>query len=118
MWSTLFSFFVVVCLLALAGVAALFVHGMITGKSPAAALFGPRAERRLEVVDHANVDGRRRMVLIRRDNVEHLILTGGPVDLVIETGIEVRQSYLNGEDTAKTPPAAPKRVFGQKAGEP
>ena len=27
------------------------------------------------------------MILIRRDDVEHLIMTGGPVDVVIETGI-------------------------------
>ena len=26
-------------------------------------------------------------MLIRRDDVEHLIMTGGPVDVVIETGI-------------------------------
>ena len=26
-------------------------------------------------------------VLIRRDDVEHLLMTGGPVDVVIETGI-------------------------------
>jgi hypothetical protein len=43
--------------------------------------------RRLSVVEASSVDGRRRLVLIRRDNVEHLIMTGGPVDVVIETGI-------------------------------
>ena len=43
---------------------------------------------RLAVLDSAIVDARRRLVLIRRDNVEHLIMTGGPVDVVIETGIE------------------------------
>jgi hypothetical protein len=43
--------------------------------------------RRLGVVETASVDGRRRLVLIRRDNVEHLIMIGGPVDMVIETGI-------------------------------
>ena len=36
----------------------------------------------------ANVDGRRRLVLVRRDDVEHLTMTGGPVDVVIETNIE------------------------------
>ena len=50
-------------------------------------LFGPPRERRLDVVEHASVDGRRRLVLIRRDDVEHLIMTGGPVDVVIETNI-------------------------------
>jgi flagellar protein FliO/FliZ len=42
---------------------------------------------RLAVVDNASVDGRRRLVLIRRDNVEHLLLIGGPTDVVIEPNI-------------------------------
>jgi hypothetical protein len=58
------------------------------GQSPMVALFGPRPERRLSVVEHASVDGRRRLVLVRRDNVEHLIMTGGPVDVLIESGIQ------------------------------
>ncbi len=44
-------------------------------------------QRRLVVVDAASVDGKRKVILIRRDNVEHVIMTGGPQDLVIETGI-------------------------------
>ncbi|RIA55825.1 flagellar biosynthetic protein FliO [Dichotomicrobium thermohalophilum] len=43
--------------------------------------------KRLGVVDQAAIDGRRRLVLIRRDGVEHLVMTGGPIDIVIETGI-------------------------------
>jgi len=42
---------------------------------------------RLAVLDSAIVDARRRLVLIRRDNVEHLILIGGPTDLVVEENI-------------------------------
>jgi hypothetical protein len=42
---------------------------------------------RLAVIDAANVDGRRRLVLIRRDNVEHLLMIGGPSDLVVEPNI-------------------------------
>ncbi|MGH6866001.1 MAG: hypothetical protein ACREDO_07515 [Methyloceanibacter sp.] len=48
-------------------------------------------ERRLGVVETASVDQKRRLVLIRRDDVEHLLITGGPVDLVIETGIKGRR---------------------------
>jgi len=44
-------------------------------------------DRRLGVVYQAPVDGRRRLLLIRRDDVEHLVMTGGPIDVVIETGI-------------------------------
>jgi len=42
---------------------------------------------RLAVIDAATVDGRRRLVLIRRDNVEHLLMIGGPTDVVIEPNI-------------------------------
>ena len=65
----------------------IFVRSCLTGTTPSALLFRQKGERRLEVVDHANVDSRRKLVLIRRDGVEHLVTTGGPVDVVIETGI-------------------------------
>jgi hypothetical protein len=42
-------------------------------------------------VETASVDGHRKLILIRRDTVEHLIMTGGPVDVLIETGIEGQQ---------------------------
>jgi flagellar protein FliO/FliZ len=43
---------------------------------------------RLAVLDAASVDGRRQLVLIRRDNVEHLLLIGGPTDIVVEPNID------------------------------
>jgi flagellar protein FliO/FliZ len=45
--------------------------------------------RRLSVVDTLALDQKRQLVIIRRDDTEHLILTGGPQDVVIETGIPV-----------------------------
>jgi len=42
---------------------------------------------RLAVVDYASVDGRRRLILVRRDNVEHLLMIGGPSDVVVEPNI-------------------------------
>jgi len=73
----------------LAGLAVYWVmRNTAAGQSPITTLFGARPDKRLAVVEHANVDGRRRLVLVRRDNVEHLIMTGGPVDVVIETGIQ------------------------------
>jgi hypothetical protein len=50
---------------------------------------------RLAVIDAASVDGRRRLVLIRRDNTEHLLMIGGPTDVVIEPNI-VRASGATG----------------------
>lgn len=47
---------------------------------------------RLSVRDAAAVDRTRRLVLVRRDNVEHLLMIGGPTDLVIETNIEVKDA--------------------------
>src|SRR5947207_6766969 len=42
---------------------------------------------RLAVIDSAAIDGRRKLVIIRRDNVEHLLMIGGPSDVVVETNI-------------------------------
>jgi hypothetical protein len=39
------------------------------------------------VIDSAAVDARRKLVIIRRDNVEHLLMIGGPSDVVVETNI-------------------------------
>lgn len=122
MWDIAFYLllFAIVAGLILAG--AVFVRAYMTGTSPASALFGPRPDRRLDVVEHASVDGRRKLVLIRRDDVEHLIMTGGPVDVVIETGI--KPPYLDRYDGAEAPSPAPAAVYtrgprplGQAAGD-
>ncbi|MBM3555186.1 MAG: hypothetical protein FJX47_06490 [Alphaproteobacteria bacterium] len=43
--------------------------------------------RRIGVVEATLVDGKRRLVLVRRDEVEHLLLIGPDTDLVVESGI-------------------------------
>ncbi|MDP9786073.1 flagellar biogenesis protein FliO [Agrobacterium tumefaciens] len=48
---------------------------------------GRNRQPRLQVLDATAVDARRRLVLVRRDNVEHLVMIGGPTDIVIESGI-------------------------------
>lgn len=48
-----------------------------------------RRGSRLSVSEFHEVDKDRRLVLIRRDDREHLLLIGGNEDLVIETGIEL-----------------------------
>jgi flagellar protein FliO/FliZ len=52
---------------------------------------GRGRNRRLTIVDAMSVDQKRQLMIVRRDNVEHLILTGGPQDLVIESGIPVEK---------------------------
>jgi flagellar protein FliO/FliZ len=60
---------------------------------------------RLAVIDAAAVDGRRRLVLVRRDNVEHLLMIGGPTDIVVEANI-VRAMPAR-EQLPQRAPAAP-----------
>ena len=48
----------------------------------------PSGRKRLSVVEACSVDARRRLVLVRRDNQEHLILlTGNGSGVVVERGI-------------------------------
>ena len=84
----LFYLFLLALLGAIAAAAVWAARAYVNGVSPVASLFGPRPEKRLAIVEQASVDGRRRLILLRRDNTEHLIMTGGPVDVVIETGIQ------------------------------
>lgn len=49
---------------------------------------------RLAVIEAGAVDGRRKLVIVRRDNVEHLIMIGGPTDILIEANI-VRGQAVN-----------------------
>ena len=59
----------------------------------------------LAVVDDASVNSRRRLILVRRDNIEHLVLIGGPTDVVVEANI-VRAAPATREATLTRPPPA------------
>jgi flagellar protein FliO/FliZ len=48
---------------------------------------GGRGSRRLAVVESIALDARHRLVLVRRDGTEHLLLLGPGHDLVVEAGI-------------------------------
>jgi len=118
MWDILFYLLVIVALGAAAAAAVYFGRGLLSGDS-STGLFGPKPERRLDVVEQSSVDGRRRLVLIRRDDVEHLIMTGGPVDVVIETGIPPRRVRVTTEPAEPAQPVfsrAP-RSLGAVSGE-
>jgi hypothetical protein len=78
-------FFAFVVVLALIGAAAWLVRRFAGNRLGANANRGRMP--RLAVIDAAAVDGRRRLVLVRRDNVEHLLMIGGPTDIVVEPNI-------------------------------
>jgi flagellar protein FliO/FliZ len=61
---------------------------------------------RLAVIDYASVDSRRRLILVRRDNIEHLMMIGGPTDVVVESNI-VRAVPAAREPTVPRGPVAP-----------
>lgn len=70
---------------------------------------GPlRAGTRLAVVEMRPLDGRRRLVLVRRDEVEHLLLVGPERDVVIETGIPARPAFDSSLATARAPEREPR----------
>ena len=81
---------------------------------------GGRARQpRLGVVDAFDIDRQRQLVLVRRDNVEHLIIIGGPHDVVVESSIvrggesrssEGRRQQIEETGAAAAPPAAPMAV--------
>ncbi|MCC7045689.1 MAG: flagellar biosynthetic protein FliO [Alphaproteobacteria bacterium] len=72
-----------------------FVLGLIAALAWVIRRFGPRGMaaqygkrgRRVAVVEVAPIDARRRLVLVRRDGVEHLLLLGATHDLVVESGV-------------------------------
>ena len=72
--------------LLLIGAAAMAVR-KFGGKTliPGAAMRG--RQPRLAIIDRAPVDSRRSLVIVRRDNVEHLLLIGGPTDVLVEANI-------------------------------
>lgn len=121
MWDVAYYLAVVILLAAAVIASAFAVRAYMTGTAPMDAvskLFGPKPEPRLDIVEQSNLDGRRRLILIRRDDVEHLIMTGGPVDMVIETGIGERRERM--ADSIETPAAVftrMPRAKGQTAGE-
>ncbi len=81
------NFILIILLLAALGIGGWLAYGYFTGNGSAGGLMGGSRDRRTGVIEQTSVDGRRKLVLIRRDGTEHLIMTGGPVDIVIETGI-------------------------------
>lgn len=75
-----------ILVLGLIGITTLIIRRFGAGGMPSSG-GGRGRQPRLAVLDSAVVDAKRRLVLIRRDNSEHLLLIGGPSDVVVETNI-------------------------------
>jgi hypothetical protein len=69
---------------------------------------GRNRKTRLAVMDATAVDSHRRLVLVRRDDIEHLLLIGGPTDVVVERDIRLsapRRPALTGDGGQQQAPA-------------
>jgi flagellar protein FliO/FliZ len=62
-----------------------------------------RGKRRLAIEEVLSLDGKRRLVLIKRDGVEHLLLIGLNDDLVVEAGIVPPQGASASEFASMLP---------------
>lgn len=65
--------------------------------------FAAGGRRRLAIVEVMPIDGKRRLVLLRRDRVEHLILLGSDNAIVIESGIGAAPSDSGTEQAGSGP---------------
>lgn len=63
-----------------------------------------RQGSRLGISEYHIIDEQRRLVIVRRDNVEHLLLIGGEHDIVVENNIRSRNGGLNADDDSDREP--------------
>jgi hypothetical protein len=94
-------FFAILIVLALIGAIAYLVRRFAGGGIGSGNSRGRMP--RLAVIDAAAVDGRRRLVLVRRDNVEHLLMIGGPSDIVVEPNIVRSNTARDAAPAPRTP---------------
>ena len=89
LWRVTFAFVVVFALLALMGFTLKYIRmrGFSMPGSPARA-------RRLEIVETMMLDARRRLVIVRRDDAEHLLLLGINQDIVVEANLNKNAADL------------------------
>ncbi|MGQ3675709.1 flagellar biosynthetic protein FliO [Xanthobacter sp. TB0139] len=74
----------------LLGITAIIMRRMGRKNTPVGMVRQRSGRSRIAVVDAVPVDQSRRLVLVRRDDKEHLLLTGGATDVVVEHNIPVR----------------------------
>lgn len=87
------------------------------GMSGAIGGLGHRRNPRLAVVEALSIDGRRRLLLVRRDGTEHLLLLGATQDMLIESGIPAAVADQGGL-AAGLPASAPAPVAARPPARP
>ncbi|MFC6788686.1 hypothetical protein ACFQE0_03030 [Methylobacterium komagatae] len=104
--SPIIQYLVIFAIIFSALAAIVLVVRRLTGSGSALPGRSGRARQpRLGIVDVYELDRARQLILLRRDNVEHLLLVGGPNDVVVERNIQRGQRPLS-EPALRAEPAA------------
>src|SRR5687768_18581231 len=84
----------VIAVAALAAVALLYRFRWRVGRNPLRQeeIGAAGGTNRLAVLESTEVDAERRLLLVRCDDIEHLIMVGGPTDIVIENDVRRRRA--------------------------
>ncbi len=65
--------------------------------------FARNIHKRLQIIEALPLDARRKLVLLRRDNVEHLVILGTNGETMVERGIESRQDTPHDSSASSSP---------------
>ena len=94
------------------------LYRVMFGRRLRTASGGRARQPRLGIVDAYDLDRQRQLVLVRRDNVEHLVMIGGPNDVLLESSIVRAHSQAaapGARDKDVTPPSIPAMAAGPQA---
>src|SRR3954452_20884913 len=97
--------FVLAAVCLLIGVALVFVLFRIVFGRGIKLPGGRSRQQRLGIVDAFEIDRQRQLVIVRRDNVEHLLMIGGPNDFGIEPPISRAEPREGRPPRDREPPA-------------
>jgi hypothetical protein len=89
--------------------AAWFFRGQLTGQTDRG------RDKRIGLTEVVSIDGSRKLMLIYRDGVEHLVMTGGPIDVVVEQNIGQPPQQRRQFD-GRVPPNSPPTFGGASSG--
>ncbi len=70
---------------------------------------GTGASKRLRVVERHSLDAKRCLILVRRDDVEHLILVGATSETLVESGIEAPTENPETSEMSLLKPQMPRK---------
>ncbi len=85
----IFASFFVLGLLGLMAVVLKYYSQKSLGKSPfASKLFAGQSQGRIAILETQHIDHKSKLLLVKRDDVEHLLLLGDGKALIIESGIK------------------------------